>query len=110
MNPSALTSAMSLHLDMVILLLRDDAYGMIKWRQEERKLPNFGMEFQNPDFVQYALAHGIKATRITATQPLMPTLQRCLGEKGVHLIEVPIDYSQNTYMLSEQLLAQTCPL
>ena len=32
-----------------VLVLRDDAYGMIKWKQANMGLPNFGLDFGNPD-------------------------------------------------------------
>ena len=44
---------MRLGLDLVILLLRDDAYGFIRWKQQAMDFPDFGMDFGNPDFVKY---------------------------------------------------------
>lgn len=110
MNSNALESAIRLKLDLVIIVLRDNGYGMIKWKQEIMKFPSFGLDFDNPDFVKYAEAYGAFGIRITSTEMLAPTLAKCLITSGVHLIEVPIDYSKNTYMLGSQLAEYSCNL
>ena len=48
-----------------------------------------------PDFVQYAQAYGAKGWRLEQTADLEPLLGRCLEESGVHIIDVPVDYSLN---------------
>ncbi|MEM7361726.1 MAG: acetolactate synthase large subunit [Bacteroidota bacterium] len=106
MNANALASALDLQLDLVILLLRDDGYGMIKWKQESMHFPNFGLEFGNPDFVKYAEAHGAFGARVDTIEGVAPALTRCLEAGGVHLLDVPIDYTDNHYMLGEEL--QSC--
>jgi acetolactate synthase-1/2/3 large subunit len=47
MNSQELETAKRIGLDLTILLLTDNAYGMIKWKQEEMGLPNFGLDFDN---------------------------------------------------------------
>ena len=37
-----------------MIILNDNAYGMIKWKQEGGGMQNFGLDFGNPDFVKYA--------------------------------------------------------
>ena len=37
-----------------MLILDDDAYGMIRWKQADQGFADFGMTFGNPDFVKYA--------------------------------------------------------
>jgi hypothetical protein len=41
-------------LDLVVLILQDDAYGMIRWKQATDGFADFGMTFGNPGFVAYA--------------------------------------------------------
>lgn len=103
MNSHELEPAVRLGLDLVILLLRDDAYGMIKWKQTNMGLPSFGLDFGNPDFVKYAQSYGAHGHRVNDTQELKTTLEKCLNSKGVHLIDVPMDYSENNYLLGESL-------
>ena len=51
MNSQELETAVRLGLNLVVLILQDDAYGMIRWKQAVEKFPDFGMTFGNPDFV-----------------------------------------------------------
>ena len=63
MNSQEIETAVRLDLDLVILLLQDDAYGMIKWKQAHMQFPNFGMDMGNPDFVNYAESYGAHGHR-----------------------------------------------
>jgi acetolactate synthase-1/2/3 large subunit len=99
MNSQEMETAVRLGLHLVVLVLRDDAYGMIKWKQADMQLPDFGLDYGNPDFVRYAEAYGARGWRVGATAELEPLLARCLDEPAVHIIDVPVDYSMNTETL-----------
>ncbi len=99
MNAQELETAIRLKLDLVVLILNDSAYGMIKWKQSEVRLDNFGLDFTNPDFVMFAQAHGAHGHRIEKTEDLLPKLKECLSSRGVHIIDVPIDYSSNDHLM-----------
>jgi acetolactate synthase-1/2/3 large subunit len=90
-------------LDLVVLILEDSAYGMIRWKQAVDSFPDWGLTFGNPDFVKYAESYGAKGTRVTATEDLVPALEAAFRWGGVHLVVVPIDYSENTRVLVEEL-------
>ena len=79
-----------------MLILEDDAYGMIRWKQAVDNFADFGLTFGNPDFVKYAEAYGAKGRRVEATEDLVPTLEAAFADGGVHLVTVPIDYSENS--------------
>ena len=110
MNSQELETAVRLKLDLTVIILNDNAYGMIKWKQAGMGLPSFGLDYQNPDFVKYAESYGASGHRIEATEQLLPTLRSCLERPGVHLLEVPIDYSENERVLIEELQVKTCVL
>lgn len=110
MNSQELETAVRLGLDLTVIVLRDDGYGMISWKQGSQEMPNFGLEFGNPDFVQYAESYGAKGHRVTSTEGFAQTLEQCLESKGVHVIEVPIDYSENIRVFTEELKAKECLL
>lgn len=93
MNSQELETAIRLKLDLVVVILNDNAYGMIKWKQTENKQENFGLDFNNPDFVTLASSYGAHGHRIERTEELLPKLKECLNAKGVHIIDVPIDYT-----------------
>src|SRR5206468_2114132 len=63
MNSQELETAVRLKLNLVVLVLEDRAYGMIRWKQEVDAFPDFGLEFGNPDFVAYAKSYGAKGWR-----------------------------------------------
>jgi len=103
MNSQELETAVRLGLDLTILLINDNAYGMIQWKQKSAHFSSFGLDLGNPDFVKYAEAYGAHGYRITKTEELVPLLEKCINTSGVHLIEVPIDYSENVRVFTEEL-------
>lgn len=110
MNSQELETAVRNNLDLVVLILNDSAYGMIKWKQTELGYSDYGLDFDNPDFVKYAESYGATGVRIERTEDLLPTLEKCLDEKGVHVIDLPVDYSDNQKVLVKQLKERTCVL
>jgi acetolactate synthase-1/2/3 large subunit len=103
MNSQELETAVRLKLDLVVLIVEDFAYGMIRWKQAVDHFADFGMTFGNPDFVAYAHAYGAHGHRIKATSELVPTLEAAFTQGGVHLVAVPTDYSENMRVLVEEL-------
>lgn len=103
MNSQELETAVRLKLNLVVLIIEDHAFGMIRWKQAVDAFPDFGMTFGNPDFVKYAEAYGAKGTRVGAIADLKPTLESAFTAGGVHLVVVPIDYSENERVLVEEL-------
>lgn len=103
MNSQELETAVRLKLDLVVVILRDDAYGMIKWKQANMKFANFGLDYGNPDFVQYAQSYGAKGWRIHSVDELQSTIEQCLHTPGVHVIDCPVDYSLNDETLNHTI-------
>lgn len=103
MNSQELETAVRLKQDLVILLLRDDGYGMIKWKQKQMEFGDFGLDFGNPDFVAYAESYGAYGHRIAATAELRPLIERCWKQGGVHLIDVPVNYADNDRILNREI-------
>ena len=64
MNSQELETASRLGLNLVVLILEDNAYGMIRWKQAADGFADFGMTFGNPDFVAYAKAYHVKGSRV----------------------------------------------
>lgn len=107
MNSQEMETAVRRGLNLVVVVLNDSAYGMIRWKQAVDGFPDFGMSFGNPDFVRYAEAYGAKGTRVSAVDDLVPALEAAFAGGGVHLVEVPIDYSENTRVLVDELRNRT---
>jgi acetolactate synthase-1/2/3 large subunit len=103
MNSQEMETAVRLGLNLVVLILEDSAYGMIRWKQAVDKFPDWGLTFGNPDFVRYAESYGATGHRVKRTEDLVPTLEAAFKDTGVHLVTVPIDYVENTRVLVEEL-------
>jgi acetolactate synthase-1/2/3 large subunit len=56
---------------------------MVRWKQAVDGFPDYGMTFNNPDFVQYAITHGAKDRRVTDADSLVSTLNSAFAEGGV---------------------------
>lgn len=100
MNSQEIETAIRLNLDLTIVIVNDGGYGMVKWKQEASRLPSFGLDFGNPDFVRYAESFGARGFRVTRADELLKLLKDCLRRKGVNVIDCPIDYSGNVKALS----------
>lgn len=97
MNSQELETAVRLNLDLTLIVLRDDSYGMIKWKQKLEGYPEFGTDYNNPDFVKYAESYGARGFRPADSSQLKEILGQSARIAGVTLIEVPIDYSESIF-------------
>jgi acetolactate synthase-1/2/3 large subunit len=66
--------------------------------------------FRQPGPPQYAESYGAKGSRVTKSGELIPTLEAAFKGGGVHLVVVPIDYSENKRVLVDELRAKVKPL
>src|ERR1700741_1645454 len=103
MNSQELETAVRLGLNLVVLVLNDNSYGMIRWKQANMGFADWGLTYGNPDFVQYAQAYGAHGHRVTSAEGLPALLRACLDAGGVHLVEAPIDYSDNDRILNHEI-------
>ena len=110
MNSQEMETAVRLGLNLVVLVLEDKSYGMIRWKQYSMGYTDFGLEFNNPDFVMYAQSYGAKGHRVEKTEEFASLLERCFIEGGVHLVNLPVDYSENNRVLVDELKAKVCLL
>lgn len=110
MNSQELETAVRFNMDLVVVILRDDAYGMIKWKQQNLGMNPYGLDFGNPDFVKYAEAYGARGHRVEDTESLLAVLASCLRTPGVDVIDVPVDYSENDRILNHEIKEQSSRL
>ncbi len=108
MNSQEMETAVRLKLNLVVMVIRDDAYGMIRWKQAAGGFHDWGLELGNPDFVAYANSYGAQGHRIESTDQLLPILEQAYREGGVHLVDVPVDYSENKRVLIDGLANVDC--
>ncbi len=99
MSVGDLETAVRLKINLVILILDDSGYGMISWKQKKQNLVSFGLSFSNPDFVKLAESFGATGYKVEKTEALLPSLEKALKSKGVHIIACPIDYQEANKIL-----------
>jgi len=103
MNSQELETAVRRKLDLVVLVLVDNAFGMIRWKQAVDGFADFGMTFGNPDFARYAQSYGAQGSHVAEISEFAPALEAAFQAGGVHLLAVPIDYFENTRVLVDEL-------
>ena len=103
MNSQEIETAVRLNLSLVVLILNDNSYGMIRWKQAGSGFEDWGLEYNNPDFVKYAESYGAHGHSITSVTGFIETVDRAYRQGGVHLIDLPVDYSQNVKELITDL-------
>lgn len=103
MNSQEIETACRLNLNVVVLILKDDAYGMIEWKQASQGLPEFGLKFNNPDFVLYAESYGAKGYRAEKAGDISKLIKQAANDGCVSIIEVPVDYSSNRETFSNTI-------
>ena len=103
MNSQELETSVRLGLNLTVLILRDDAYGMIRWKQANMGFKDYGLTYNNPDFVQYAESYGAVGHRITSSEHLADVLAQTGEADGVHVIDCPVDYTENDQILNHDI-------
>jgi acetolactate synthase I/II/III large subunit len=102
MNSQELETAVRLELPLVILVWRDNGYGVIRWKQQLRFGRTSAVEFGNPDLVRYANSFGAVGYRVSEPSELRPLLVEALDSKVPAVIDCPVDYAENL-RLTERL-------
>jgi len=108
MNSQELETAIRYKIPVVVLILNDNAFGFIKWKQKNMKLKEFGLDFSNPDFVKYAESYGAAGFKVKKGDDLTKILEKAFSMNRVVVIEIPIDYSVNYEVFSKELEKMVC--
>ena len=103
MNSQEMETAVRLKLDLTVLVLNDNSYGMIRWKQANMGFADWGLTYGNPDFVKYAESYGANGHRVESAGGVPELLRHCLDTPGVHLIDCPVDYSDNDRILNREI-------
>src|SRR6059036_270150 len=106
MNSQELETAMRLNLPLVILVWRDDGYGVIRWKQQLRFGRTSSVDFTNPYLVSFAESFGAVGYRVTESSELRSVFADALNCGRPAVIDCPVDYSENL-KLTERLKSLT---
>ena len=91
MNSQEIETALRINTPIIILIWRDNEYGLIAWHQMKAFKRTSNISFNNPDFVKYAESFGAKGYRISAAAELVPTLQQAMKDNTVVVIDCPVE-------------------
>jgi acetolactate synthase-1/2/3 large subunit len=103
MNSQELETAVRYNLNIAVIVLRDNAYGMIKWKQAGMGFPTSAWTWAIRTSSSYAEAYGARGWRPKSTEEFRQNLRQALAEPGVDLIELAIDYSENHAILNKEI-------
>jgi len=103
MNSQELETAVRCKIPVVVLLLNDNAFGFIKWKQQNYGFKDFALDLGNPDFVKYAESYGAKGFRVEKADDLIPILNKAFATGLPAIVECAIDYSDNVKVWNKEL-------
>jgi len=108
MTACELETAQRLGLSFVVLVWNDGGYGLIEWKERVKYGDEFFTRFGNPDFMLMARAFGARGYRVEKPGGLGPVLKEAFRQKGVSIIDCPVDYGENL-KLTKRLGSVICP-
>lgn len=108
MTSMELETACRLGTPIVFLIFRDSTYALVKWKQIMEYGVGFGVDFNNPDFVEYARSFGMEGHRVERPRELAPLLEKVLKKDKPALLDIPVDFNENL-KLSRKLGQLVCP-
>ena len=108
MNCQELEAAIRYGIPVVVLILNDNGFSFIKWKQKKMHFEDFGLDYGNPDFSLFARSFGAVGIRIKEDDDLAEVLEKAFALNKVAVIECPIDYSVNYETFSIELGKLTC--
>ncbi|MGD0885803.1 MAG: acetolactate synthase large subunit [Thermodesulfovibrionales bacterium] len=110
MNSQELETAVRLNVPLVVLILNDNGFGFIRWKQQNMGFRSFGMDYANPDFADYAETFGAVGIKVNEGDSLSEVLAMALSQKKPVLVECPIDYSVNYEAFSLEIEQSACEM
>lgn len=101
MNSQDVETAVRLGLNLIIVIFNDSGLGMIAMKQKADGYENFGVSFNNPDFVTFAKSFGAHGHRLDDPAQFRTILDEAVTSGGVHIIDAPVDPMQNMALMKE---------
>ncbi len=109
MNSQELETAIRYNIPIIVMIWRDDEYGLIRWHQQKEFGRPSHIGFSNPDFVKYAESFGAKGFRVEDAKDLQAIIREARDCGTVAVIDCPVDYSVNM-QFTEKMGKLVCPI
>lgn len=87
-----LATCMRHKIGFPVIVVNDNAYGVIAYLQRGAYENVYESDLTNPDFVALARAYGAKGTRVESPSALNAALKRAFDSKGLWVIEMVTSY------------------
>ncbi|HII80189.1 MAG TPA: acetolactate synthase large subunit [Methanosarcina sp.] len=108
MNCQELETAIRYGISLVVLILNDNAFGFIKWKQKKMHFEEFALDYGNPDFALLAKSFGATGMKVKENDDLKEVLEKAFSLNKLVVIECPIDHSVNYEIFSIELGNLVC--
>lgn len=94
MNLWDLETVVRLKIDLTIVVLNNNSYGMIKWKQVWASMPMWWLDFGNPDFVKLAGSFWWIWYKVENKEDFKDILKKANKEKWLKIIDLKFEYPQ----------------
>lgn len=95
MNSQEIETAKRMGVPFIIIVLNDNDYGLISWKQTNHRGKAVGTKLTNPNFVKYAESFGIKAYQPKKPSEVKNILKKAIDSNELCLVSIDIDASEN---------------
>ena len=109
MNSQELETAMRYNIPIIVMIWRDNEYGLIRWHQQKAFGRASHISFNNPDFIKYAESFGARGFRVEDAKDLQAVIKEARDCGTVAVIDCPVDYSVNM-QFTEKMGKLVCPI
>lgn len=101
-----LETAVRLNANILHIIWVDNAYNMVAIQEEKKYQRTSGVTFGPIDFKAYAEAFGAKGFAVESAGELVPKLWQAMDVDGPAVIAIPVDYSDNHYLMENVNISQ----
>jgi acetolactate synthase-1/2/3 large subunit len=95
MNSQEIETAKRMKVPFVIVILNDNDYGLISWKQTTHRGSAVGTKLTNPDFRKYAESFGIKAYTPKTAKEVKRDLKKAIDGNELCVVAIDIDPREN---------------
>jgi len=95
MNLWDLETAVRMKLDLVIVILNNSSYGMIKWKQQDGWFDDYGLDFGEMDFIKLAESFGATGYKVVKKDDFKSTLESAMNKTWIQIIDLDFDYPED---------------
>ena len=101
MNIQELETAKRLQLPITVIIVNDNNYGLIEWKQEREAGHSFGTRIGNPDFAALAQSFGFRGVCTPTAAECADELRKNRDNPQPLVIEAPVDTDFNDQLIKE---------